>query len=210
VDLREPSPRVCPAHQGVSRQARRRTHRRVRGGRQVARCPALAVPVTDDLITPAVSKALESAFTKFTQSLGGIVNASLKAFAHAQGQAKKHSVPLIFGEGNTSDPKKSFGDFCLAVARKDSGYLEKHYGSTLIPYQAKAALAEASGITGGYTVPPDFYKQRLAIVEEKAIFRSRAFVQPMASATLQFPYLDITTVQAAGTSPGRPASAVSR
>src|SRR5262249_53466680 len=28
-----------------------------------------------------------------------------------------------------------------------------------------------------------------------------AFVQPMASATLQFPYLDITTVQAAGTSP---------
>src|SRR5207244_2002371 len=29
----------------------------------------------------------------------------------------------------------------------------------------------------------------------------RAFVQPMASATLQFPYLDITTAQAAGVSP---------
>src|SRR5262249_34442686 len=86
----------------------------------------LAVPVTDDLITPAVSKALESAFTKFTQSLDGIINASLKAFADAQGQAKKHAVPLIFGEANTGDPKKSFGDFCLAVARKDSGYLEKH------------------------------------------------------------------------------------
>jgi hypothetical protein len=48
----------------------------------------LAVPVMDDLITPAVSKALESAFTKFTQSLDGIINSSLKAFADAGAQAK--------------------------------------------------------------------------------------------------------------------------
>src|SRR5262249_41062105 len=52
-------------------------------------------------ITPAVSKALESAFTKFTLSLDGIIYASLKAFADARGQAKKHAVPLIFGEGGT-------------------------------------------------------------------------------------------------------------
>jgi hypothetical protein len=82
----------------------------------------------------------------------------MKGSADAQSQAKKHAVALIFGEGNTGDPKESFGDFCLAVARKDSAYLEQHYGSTLIRYQAKAALEEASGITGGYTVPPDFYK----------------------------------------------------
>ena len=46
-----------------------------------------AQPVADDLITPVVATALEGAFTKFTQSLDGIVNASLKAFADAQSQA---------------------------------------------------------------------------------------------------------------------------
>jgi HK97 family phage major capsid protein len=65
----------------------------------------------------------------------------------------------------------------------------------------KAALGEASGVTGGYIVPPDFYNQLLAIAAEEATFRQYAFVQPMASATLQFPFLDITTVQSAGVSP---------
>jgi hypothetical protein len=105
------------------------------------------------------------------------------------------------GPGEPGAGREWFDEFCLAVTRKQRSDLEKHYGSTLTPFQAKAALTEASGITGGYTAPPDFYKQLLAIVEEKAIFRSRAFVQPMRSATLQFHYPDITTVQAAGTSP---------
>jgi HK97 family phage major capsid protein len=55
--------------------------------------------------------------------------------------------------------------------------------------------------TGGYVVPPDFYNQVLAIAAEQNTFRQYAFVQPMASATLQFPFLDITTVQSAGVSP---------
>src|SRR5262249_34693450 len=38
-------------------------------------------------------------------------------------------------------------------------------------------------------------------VAENTFIRPRAFVQPMASATLQFPFLDITTVQSAGVSP---------
>jgi HK97 family phage major capsid protein len=65
----------------------------------------------------------------------------------------------------------------------------------------KAAMSESSGSAGGYTVPPDFYRQLLTIISDSAIVRPRAWVQPMASATLQFPYLDVTTVQAAGVSP---------
>jgi HK97 family phage major capsid protein len=160
-----------------------------------------AIAVTDDLITPAVSKALEGAFGKFTQALDGIVNQSLKTFADAQAQAKKHAVPALFGAGMDGDPKKSFGDFCLAIARGDRKYLEQHYKSEFVGYSAKAALAESSGITGGYTVPPDFYRQLLAIVAENTFIRPRAWVQPMGSATLQFPYLDITTAQSAGVSP---------
>jgi HK97 family phage major capsid protein len=172
----------------------------------------VAAPVADDLITPAVSRALEGAFTKFTQSLDGIISASLKAFQDAQGQARRHSVPLIFGEGHGGDPKKNFGDWLVNVAvattskhtqkRIDAANrLEKEYGSLFSEWQQKAALGESSGVAGGYVVPPDFYDQLLAVAAEESTFRRRAFVQPMASATLQFPFLDITTVQSAGVSP---------
>src|SRR5438874_4092097 len=71
----------------------------------------VAVAVTDDLITPAVSKALEGAFRKFTAGLDGIIDQSLKQFANAQGQARKHAVPAIFGEGGDGDKSHSFGDW---------------------------------------------------------------------------------------------------
>jgi HK97 family phage major capsid protein len=169
----------------------------------------VALPVTDDLITPAVSRALEAAFGKFTQGLDGIINAALKQFQDAQAQARRHSVPAIFGDTG-GDPQKNFGDWLVNVAAATVGKgqrridaatrLEKVYGSDFAPWQ-KAALAEASGTTGGYIVPPQFYDQLLQIAAEDNTFRQRAFVQPMASATLQFPYLDITTVQSAGVSP---------
>ncbi len=169
-----------------------------------------AVAVTDDLITPAVSKAMEGAFGKFTQALDGIIAASLAQFKDAQSQSRKLAVPAIFGQGGEGDTRKCFGDWLATVARAGSknhkaaseaqGRLEKVYQSQFNPWQ-KAALAESGGTTGGYIVPPEFYDQLLQIAAEDNTFRQAAFVQPMASATLQFPYLDITTVQAAGTSP---------
>jgi HK97 family phage major capsid protein len=164
----------------------------------------VAAPVADDLITPAVSRALEGAFTKFTQSLDGIINASLKAFQDAQAQARRHSVPQIFGDGGQGDPHKNFGDFCVCVAAKNHKKLEEVYKTFPVDNQGvrtKAALGESSGSTGGYVVPPEFYNQLLQIIAENTFVRPRAFVQPMASATLQFPYLDVTTVQSAGVSP---------
>jgi HK97 family phage major capsid protein len=41
----------------------------------------------------------------------------------------------------------------------------------------------------------------MTIMAEETFIRPRAFVQPMGSATLQIPFLDITTVQSAGVSP---------
>jgi HK97 family phage major capsid protein len=160
-----------------------------------------AVAVSDDVITPLVSRALESALGGFTRGLDAIINQTLKQFGDAQAQARRHGIGALFGPGGDGDPRKSFGDFCLAVARNDRGYLEKHYGSVFQPWQTKAALAEASGVAGGYTVPPEFYQQLMTLVAESAFVRPRAFVVPMASATLQIPYLDITTAQAAGVSP---------
>jgi hypothetical protein len=79
------------------------------------------------------------------------------------------------------------------VTRIIDGWLLLEYACVFLP--CKAALGESSGVTDGYIVPPDFYTAVLSIAAEENTFRQRAFVQPMASATLQFPYLDITTVQ---------------
>lgn len=157
--------------------------------------------VTDDPLTPLIARGLEGALAGFTRGLDSVITKTLEQFAAAQEQARRHAVPALFGPGGEGDPKKSFGDFCLAVARNDRHYLEKHYGSTFNAWTTKAALGESSGVTGGYTVPPEFYQQVINLVSEAAFIRPRAFVVPMASMTLQIPYLDVSTVQAAGVSP---------
>jgi HK97 family phage major capsid protein len=65
----------------------------------------------------------------------------------------------------------------------------------------KAALAEGSGVTGGYIVPPAFSQNLLRIAVEEAIVRQYATVMPMTTRTLTIPTLDVTTAQAAGTPP---------
>jgi HK97 family phage major capsid protein len=154
-----------------------------------------------DPLSDLITRSLETATSKWAQSMDQVIALTLQKFQEAQSESRKHVVPAIFGAGGDGDPKKNFGDWACAVARDDRAYLEKHYGSARIDYTGKAALAEASGVTGGYVVPPQFAQQLLSLAEEQAIVRSRAFVQPMASATLVFPFLDVSTVQPAGTSP---------
>ncbi len=65
----------------------------------------------------------------------------------------------------------------------------------------KAALAESSGTTGGYTVPPAFANQLLMLAIEESIIRPRATIMPMTTLTLHVPSLDMVTTGAAGQSP---------
>lgn len=65
----------------------------------------------------------------------------------------------------------------------------------------KTALAEGSGLTGGYTIPPQFLTELLTIAAEDAFIEPRARQIPMNSRTLTLPMLDITTAQASGVSP---------
>jgi HK97 family phage major capsid protein len=184
----------------LGKAAGERLHVSAEEGQQLI-AAGIARAVTDDPITPLITRGIESALSGFTRGLDAVIQQTLKQFADAQGTARKHGVPAIFGPGQGGDPKKTFGDYLLAVARNDKAYLEKHYGSVFNAWQTKAALGESSGVTGGYTVPPDFFEQLMALVSEMAFIRPRAFVLPMASMTLQIPYLDVTTVQAAGVSP---------
>jgi HK97 family phage major capsid protein len=175
----------------------------------------LADALQGDPYGPLMAKATEAAVSGLTKNLDAVINKALEEIAKAQSKSRKNAVPLIFGDGGEGDPQRSFGDWCLQVAVLGSQKagpkakaaaaekMEKVYKSPQSDWspETKAALGESSGVTGGYIVPPDFYQQLLAIAAEDSTFRQRAFVQPMASATLQFPYLDITTAQASGNSP---------
>ena len=173
----------------------------------------IAIPVTDDLITPAVHKAMEHAFAGFQKGIDAALNTALQQFQDAQAQSRRLAIPAIFGPGGDGDPRgKSFGDWLVQVgtlgvsgssprakaAAQDR--LDKVYSSSFHPWQ-KAAMGESSGTTGGYIVPPEFCDQLQAIAAEENVFRRSAFVQPMPTATMQFPFIDITTVQTAGNSP---------
>ena len=65
----------------------------------------------------------------------------------------------------------------------------------------KTALAEGSGVTGGYIVPPQYQAELLTISAEDAFIEPLAKVVPMTSRTMQWPMLDITTARSTGTSP---------
>lgn len=71
----------------------------------------------------------------------------------------------------------------------------KRLGST------KAALAESGGMTGGYTVPPEYSSKLLTLAIEESIMWSQALTVPMSTATIQMPALDVTTRQSAGDTP---------
>lgn len=161
-----------------------------------------ALAVKDDPLNDLVGNELTGLLDRFTKSADAAITAALHKFADAQKMARKHAAPLLFGPSGDGDARgKTFGDWLLGVARNDRGYLERHYDSRFNEWSVKAALGESSGVTGGYTVPPEFYQALMQVVAENTFIRPRAFVMPMAGATLQFPYLDVTTVQSAGVSP---------
>jgi hypothetical protein len=82
----------------------------------------LATPVTDDLITPAVQRAMEQAFSGFQKDLDAVINAALKQFQGAQQKSRKNAVPAIFGDNGDGDPHgKTFGDWLVNVAVATTG-----------------------------------------------------------------------------------------
>jgi HK97 family phage major capsid protein len=168
----------------------------------------VADPAGDDALVPVIAKATEALMSKLNDSVGGIVDVTLKRFQEAQEQARRHAVPAIFGAGGHGDPGHNFGDWLSHAIKAITStpreamlaaeHLEKEYKQSF--YQQKAVMGESSGITGGYTVPTQFAEQIQQLMAEDTFIRPRAFVQPMTSAVMQIPYLDVTTAQAAGVS----------
>ena len=160
-----------------------------------------AVAVADDPIAPAVSRAFESAFSRFTGAMDTAVDAALKQFAAAQKTSRKNGAALVFGADSGDPHGRTFGDWLLCVRRNDQKTLADKYDSHHVDWEGasqKAALATTGGTTGGYTVPTQFLPRLMSVAAEMAVVRPRATVLPMTSRSLQVPYLDVTNVPNSG------------
>ena len=62
----------------------------------------------------------------------------------------------------------------------------------------KTAMAEASGATGGFLVPPELLLNVDLLLQERSIFYKSAYVQPMTTETMDVPGVDISVGNATG------------
>jgi HK97 family phage major capsid protein len=108
------------------------------------------------------------------------------------GPACKMIADIALGRGGSADQLERDHGFVTLEKYKTDGI--KMPDGTI----RKAALAEGSGVTGGYVVPPQFSSQLLRLSLEQSVVRTRATVLPMSSRSLMIPYLDVTTAQSAG------------
>lgn len=71
----------------------------------------------------------------------------------------------------------------------------------LLNERRKTSLQEGIGQSGGYTIPPQWQSELLTIAAEDSFIEPRCKNIPMNTREVQWPMLDITTAQAAGTTP---------
>jgi HK97 family phage major capsid protein len=96
-------------------------------------------------------------------------------------------------DGGTADPSvKSFGDFLLAVVRKDEQRLKSVYGSSF-----KAQTGD-SGTAGGYLIPETFSTQLMQIVRRNSDIVNGVTHQRVPTRSGWMPSLDLTTAPTAG------------
>jgi HK97 family phage major capsid protein len=117
-------------------------------------------------------------------------NSDARAMARSQGMADAY---------DNDNLEKEFG-FCPVSKAASVGVSGPRWGLSGAEVR-KVALAEGSGQTGGYVIPPQFMNELLTIAAEDGFIEQRAKVIPMNSRTAQWPMLDVTTTQATGTSP---------
>ncbi|GIV82777.1 MAG: hypothetical protein KatS3mg051_2131 [Anaerolineae bacterium] len=102
-------------------------------------------------------------------------------------------------DGGTADPNvKSFGDFLLAVRRRDHKRLVKMYGSRPDYDEATKDLSTDSGGGGGYLVPTEYSNQLLQVNERTSPVMSRVQRIPVRTTAGQWPALDQYAAPTAG------------
>lgn len=164
---------------------------------------ALTQSLTDS-IAPAITKAMEEVTTVARKGIridpGEQQDDKTKSFADF--------LQCVGMTGVLNEPRRN-----LAAERLEKVYLappsmdfDQRYAKahSAAPKTGpegasyKAALAESSGITGGYTVPPEYSMRLLALAAEDTVLYGKTDNYTMAGRELIMPVLNQTTAPTAG------------
>lgn len=169
--------------------------------------PAVITPtrstrrMDEDQIKALIEGALKGATEQFTAALAAREAASQKAIedrlkAIEESPAVKSAGYISMDGGSADKSTKSFGDWLMAVKRKDTRRLETVYKSAYQDGGAEGAstkdLSGASGASGGYLVPVEYEPMLEKIAAGAAIVEPRARQIRMASSTKLVPMLKQT------------------
>jgi HK97 family phage major capsid protein len=153
----------------------------------------IEMPVTLDDRFSSLQKSLDEKFGK--------IDEVLKFMQDAPALEK---AGYMSNMGGKADPNAySFGDFLLAVVRKDAVRLEKIYKSVWLPGEdeedgEKADMSHLTGSTGGFLIPPEFENRLLQMSIEMSPLTQMVTVLPVASNRGSLPVLDQSTAPTAG------------
>lgn len=139
---------------------------------------------------------------------------SVAAAANAQPQGEERGGNRESRIEVGRDHSATFTDFLCQIGRtldpfhrSDADHrLRTIYGSERKDWSEapngteRRTLAQNSGVTGGYTVPTDFYNQLMQVASESSLVRPRATVINMTADEITIPVLDQTTAPSAGDS----------
>lgn len=142
--------------------------------------------------TPAQTLEHDEGLKLMRGQIDDLTKAVNSLLQYAQDAPAIRKAGYITEDGGKADAgRKSFGDWLMAVRRNDAVRLKTVYGST-------KALAEESGVTGGYLVPEGFEPMLLQVAAQNSIVRSRATIFPGAAASGKMTSLDQTTAPTGG------------
>jgi len=132
-----------------------------------------------------LEKRINTLEENFTKSVEKIVTI-------AEGMNSKSKAGYITDEGGKADPDvKSFGDFLLAVKRKDIQRLRTVYKST-------KDMSIEDGATGGYLVPPEHEETLLKLAQANNQIVNRVRHVPVKRDSGTWPALDQFITPTAG------------
>ncbi|MGL4553969.1 MAG: phage major capsid protein [Gemmataceae bacterium] len=156
----------------------------------------VAEAVAGDPLGGIVAEAVARASAGMAGALGTALDTAVKQFSAATGKSRRHSSREIFGTGEESDPKKTFGAFLLAVRTGDRKALDE---MDAVPAEPETKdLGTVTGTAGGFLVPTQFAADLLRVAAERAVVRPRAYVQPMTSRVCEIPALDAAVTPGTG------------
>jgi HK97 family phage major capsid protein len=143
-----------------------------------------------------VNSAAEADVKSLSDKVDSLSTALNQVLEFMQSSPKVKSAGYFTEDGGAADKTvKSFGDFLIAVARKDTVRLGKVYKSFATKDQT-----EGVGVQGGYLVPPEYSQQLLALAESQSQIVARVTTVPVTTDRGFYPVLDqyITPTPGAG------------